>query len=284
MEITTRIGCSLNCRFCPQERLIKSYCKNSRDNMIMTLETYINCLDKIPQEVDIDFSGMCEPWLNENCTNMMKYAIERGHNVNVFTTLVGMTEEDYLFLRESRLKTIVLHIPDEEGNSCFAMGEEYLRILNMALDDIIDGRLKIDAFSCHGKTDHRIVEKIEKTRVMVHRDMYDRAGNVNDEDVQKVERIKKGNLVCTYCNGGTLSKNVLLPDGTVLMCCMDYGMEFVLGNLLEDDYEEISTGEKKRLYQGMLKSQKSGNILCRSCHVSECKWKWLMEKAIRRIK
>ena len=38
------------------------------------------------------------------------------------------------------------------------------------------------------------------------------------------------NTVCakTHTN---LNENVLLPDGTVIMCCMDYGMTGVFGNL-----------------------------------------------------
>jgi hypothetical protein len=33
--------------------------------------------------------------------------------------------------------------------------------------------------------------------------------------------------------------NVMLPNGDVSLCCMDYGLKHILGNLYEQDYEEI---------------------------------------------
>jgi hypothetical protein len=39
-------------------------------------------------------------------------------------------------------------------------------------------------------------------------------------------------------------RNVLLPNGDVVLCCMDYDLNHVIGNLLTQTYEEIFAGEK----------------------------------------
>ena len=60
---------------------------------------------------------------------------------------------------------------------------------------------------------------------------------------------------------------VLLPDGTVVLCCMDFGMEHVIGNLLENTYGEIIDGQPyKNLRKEMLYG---GDILCRKCFLSQ---------------
>ena len=33
--------------------------------------------------------------------------------------------------------------------------------------------------------------------------------------------------------------NITLPNGDVSLCCMDYGLEHIIGNLLEQDYEDV---------------------------------------------
>lgn len=77
LEITTRIGCSINCKFCPQKLLIDNYTSVKRDIM-MSFETFKRCIDKLPASVEIHFTGMSEPWGNPECTKMVEYAALGG--------------------------------------------------------------------------------------------------------------------------------------------------------------------------------------------------------------
>lgn len=57
---------------------------------------------------------------------------------------------------------------------------------------------------------------------------------------------------------------MLLPDGTVVLCCMDYGMEHIMGNLLFDSYEDIINGrEANKIRRNM--AEETERILCRKC-------------------
>lgn len=73
-----------------------------------------------------------------------------------------------------------------------------------------------------------------------------------------------GALSCTQC-GQKLNHNILLPDGTLLLCCMDYKMKHELGNLKENTYEEIMGSEKMRRIKEGLAGNEKIDILCRSC-------------------
>lgn len=72
-----------------------------------------------------------------------------------------------------------------------------------------------------------------------------------------------GEKTCAL-TGNHLNSNILLPDGSVLLCCMDYGMKHVLGNLLKETYAEIQQNtEIIRVREGL----KTGNedVLCTKC-------------------
>lgn len=269
MEITTKIGCSLNCRYCPQDLLIRSYQNSENNERMMSFETFRICVNKIPTNVDIHFSGMSEPWLNPECTKMLLYAYERGHNIHVYTTLVGMTQEDFLRIRHLDFANFVLHIPDQENNSKFVLNDSYIKLLNRIILYSMAGEFRIDHFSCHGTVHPQIRKMVEASGLRVDSKMFNRAGNIHEQcDIDSGNR-KKGSIICRFCKGISLDKNVLLPNGQVLLCCMDYGIKFPLGNLIFQSFEDISEGSLKAQYRDMMIHDDGVNsILCRTCHRS----------------
>ena len=68
IEVTTRIGCKVNCYYCPQELLLSHYYQSDRKRKtLMKVEDFKQCLDKLPQNCDVVFCGMSEPLLNPDC-------------------------------------------------------------------------------------------------------------------------------------------------------------------------------------------------------------------------
>ena len=60
-------------------------------------------------------------------------------------------------------------------------------------------------------------------------------------------------------------QNVLLPNGDVVLCCMDWSAEYVLGNLKRDQFEDLYRSETfRRVLRGL--KDPSVDILCRTCH------------------
>lgn len=70
------------------------------------------------------------------------------------------------------------------------------------------------------------------------------------------------NVTCSRC-GDELNENVLLPDGTIITCCMDYGMTGIFGNLFEQTYEEVLSSEAAKLTRQRLKA--NNDNICRHC-------------------
>ena len=84
--------------------------------------------------------------------------------------------------------------------------------------------------------------------------MLSRGGNVAVVASPNLE----GNIVCGM---DRWHQNVVLPDGNVYTCCMDYGLTMPVGNLLAQDYQEIY--DKAETYK--VNVNPPANSICRSC-------------------
>lgn len=261
LEITTRIGCKMNCVYCPQKLLMTNYFKdNLSRRAVLSLEDFKTCLKKIPAGIRIDFSGMVEPWLNEQCTDMVCHAADEGFLIAIYTTLVGMSLKDFERIKDLDFDEFVLHIPDDKSNANILITEEYLSLLYQVTGYKKKGLPLVTSYSCHAGIHPDIVEAIPKDSKLIT-ELINRAGNVESDYVES--KHSTGEIVCINCGTG-MNHNVLLPDGTMVLCCMDYGLDHVLGNLLEESYEEIlDSAEAKRIRKEMQRDEV--DILCRNC-------------------
>jgi hypothetical protein len=244
MEITTRIGCTNRCSYCPQDVLIGAYKKISSITM-MNLTVFTRCIDRLPREVIISFSGFCEPWLNPWCTEMVLYAHRKGHTIMVYTTLVGMTEKDIDLLKLIPYRLFRVHIFDPTN-------DRRVGLMDKIRNDIPN------AVFLHYADDvdkaHPAVRPFMKEKWKLST----RAGNI--EIGGKEAKKKDGPIICLR----SLRCNVLLPNGDVVICCNDYGLKHILGNLLVSDYNSLFEGEEhKKLVRGL--SDDSVDTICRYC-------------------
>jgi hypothetical protein len=130
LEITTRIGCSVNCtKYCPQEVLVSKY----TGSRVMTLEQFKILTGSVPANVMISFAGFCEPFLNTDTTDMILHAHGNGHKVQLFTTLVGFTERDLERLKDVPFDSVILHLPDAKGYAHIPITKEYKALLPRVL-------------------------------------------------------------------------------------------------------------------------------------------------------
>lgn len=247
MEITTcvpRQGCVIDCVFCPQRVLQRVY----EGERYLSLESFKILLEKIPNEVRITFAGYTEPWLNKGCTDMLVHAHEKGHPISVFTTAVGMGVDDV-----ARIKNIpfapppnggfTLHLPDEERLARHPISKKYIEVLEYIKS--VEGEIANFSIMSMGGIHPDVRHIYESAKV---HEMWSRAGNLLGEAILRPELLNlKDRFKSVYhgekqmtCNcEERLYHNVLLPNGDVSLCCMDYGLKQIIGNLYNQDYEDI---------------------------------------------
>lgn len=249
LEITTYIGCPLNCTDCPQALLKSKY----KGRKTLRFEDYKRAVDKVPKGTRIDFSGMCEPFVNKHCADMILYAYDKGYPLALYTTLQGATMDDYERLKSVRYEVVTIHLPDDEGRSQFKITDEYLEVLD---------KWDCSNYSCHGHIDKRVLPYLKQRNLITF--MHDRAGNV--EGRPHINHNTESNLFC-ITSLKAMDHNVLLPNGDVLMCCMDYGMTGVFGNLFERSYDEVINSDTA---QRMRETLAKGESICRHCSNAIC--------------
>ena len=255
LEVTTTASCSVACHFCPHGTYRAEYAK-TRGESVMRLETFIDCLKNIPTEVDISFGGMTEPFQNPQCADMIIYAERKGHSVEVFSTLAGLSLSDLeRVLAEWKPRDrFYVHLPSSGGIERLYVTDAY----RSKLRRLISFGANIE-FHYHGAALHEGLLDLGLKDQMNYWPIHDRAGN--EAKLFRIGERKSGRIACIM----NMEVNILLPDGSVLACSQDFGLKHVIGNLLKDKPADLYSSESfLSLQRGQENPQQE--IMCRYCH------------------
>lgn len=257
------------CTFCPQDKIKSKY----RSAKYLSVENFKTILSKVPKHVRIDFSGMAEPWANPNATVMLRHCLQEGYRMAIYTTLYGMgdanTVAGLLTHYAPQIELICLHLPDINHNMTgWRYNETYERALKI-IGGLGHGALrgKVDALTMDGggKVHPTLWETVQELPPWI---ALDRAGNVaHDDDRGAVMTGPFQHRKPVFCSLTVhYNQNVVLPNGDVVLCCMDYGLKHKLGNLLKQDYAELfSSPMLKQLRETNRQHGFTPHSLCKSC-------------------
>lgn len=263
LEITVVSHCKNVCSYCPQQLLLQKYSKKE----FMSLTTFVDCIQKVPTSVDISFAGYAEPFLNTVASHMMWHAYDKGHKVNLYTTLVGLRKHDVDVISDNQVKfnTVQLHLPDNWRQMKADVNDEYIDNAKYFLE-----KIPVNGSHVFGPLHEKLVDIFPNARRQsLDKDLHTRANNVKQEKIAvKHHDFISGPIECDVVlrRGGSsvLDFNVLLPNGDVQICCMDYGLEHTFGNLLRDSYESLFESETYKYVRRAL-ADDSLPLLCRTC-------------------
>lgn len=251
------IGCPLRCTFCPQDKLVDNYPADAV--RALSLDNFKLIVAKLPPYVRIDFSGMSEPWANRFATSMLAYALNEGRTVAIYTTLQGMRDPqevvDLLRSHSTQVEVVVVHLPDTRGNMRgFKDSEQYREALA-----IFKG--------LRGARFMTMAESSAVGTVDMKWQPMTRAGNLDLQTIEgqdiKLDPVHRTPVTCSFTP--FYDQNVLLPNGDVVLCCMDYSIKHKLGNLLEDEYFQMFNGSGMgELHENNMQFGNSDS-LCKTC-------------------
>ena len=96
--------------------------------------------------------------------------------------------------------------------------------------------------------------------------LHSRANNLTHKNINIPENKRlTGKIGCRATGGKTpLDRVELLPNGNVCLCCMDYGLKHIIGNLLCDSWNELFESNEYKFIEQGLKNEEL-DILCRTC-------------------
>lgn len=278
--ISTGIGCGVLCSYCPQVTIGQAY-KMVQGPSRMTLDLFKACIDKLPADVTVDFTGFYEPFLNPQCTDMILYAAERGLPVRLSTTVMGLEPKEIDRFRHIGFVKFAVHLPDTKQLTRIIVDDRYLA----ALSRLTEAGISNIGYHVHEGLEgpeavHEQVDTLLAARNIEpeNRWILTRAGNIQLEGKQTPGRLAGELEICPR-----IYHNVLLPSGDVALCCMDWNLKHMIGNLVESTYESLfESSEFRRVLRGH--ADDSIDILCRGCEIARTKKATRFGKMVARMK
>lgn len=246
LEFTLTVSKCLSCAYCPQSKLGEAY---QSDKRVMTRGDFDTILDRLPKDCEVHFSGFSEAFLHRDAAEMMVLAGALRYEVHLYTTLMGLSARQAEHLKKAKLAHVRLHVPDTVGLK--VKTSPWLRQFNVFLGT---GH-KFTAMAM-GPLDPELKAVLLRRGVDVELpSMLSRGGNLWQPFDRTGQRMR--------CTMDRWHNNVVLPNGDVVGCCMDYGLSVKLGNLINQPYQEIYAAAAE-----WRKSQEAA--ACGIC--SACEW------------
>lgn len=256
IEITN--NCNLNCNFC---------IKNKRRTEYLDKEKFKELLDKIkPYTKYLYFHVMGEPLMHKDINYFIDYAVSRGFFVNI-------TTNGYLIDKISKNKNIRQLNISLHSYSC-----KYNISLDKYLDNIFntcDVLVKANTYISlrlwvKNKYTNDILDYINK-RYKINITSLDKNIKINNNIfIGNFHEFIWPDLSNNYYSEigtcyGTRNHIGILVDGTIVPCCLDSEGIINLGNIYEDNLDDIINNDRyKNMNKGFINNKKVEK-LCRHC-------------------
>lgn len=274
VEITTTMGCPNNCAYCPQDLLNKSYKGKER---VLSFEDFKQILKNIPKSIQLDFGGMTEPFTNPQATDMILYADKLGYEIMLYTTLRNFSIDDIYKLKDVKFIGCVIHTVDKDNLIKNKVDEEYLEKIKLLkelnysnLDFMVIGKPREDI-------EQAIGYNLQSTKILLRGNQLskDEFKNISPDIIEPFQGQFKDNRKPLICGSlvntrktfrPTLAeRTVMLPNGDVVLCCMDYALRHPLGNLKIQHYNSIINSRAMRTIEASMLGKNDEYLLCRDC-------------------
>ena len=256
--------CNLNCSFCS---------KDNRKKKEMSLDEFSTVLDKIKDYTDnIYLHVKGEPLLHSKLEDILVLCDKKKIRVSITTNGTMLSKmQDILIKHPLKQINVSLHSENNMDNyfyDVFKICDELKEQITIIYRIWTLNNFKLDKIST------KIVDKI-----INHYHLSSEIVNkiINDKNIKITDNIyldkdcefdwpninaKKETLGTCY---GTRSHIAILSDGTVVPCCLDSQGILKLGNIFENNMEDILNNELFCLINKGFKNYRVMAPLCQSC-------------------
>ncbi len=253
VEVTTTLGCPVDCVYCPQEQLKKE--SKTRKKRIEFAD-FVKAINNIDIKTNLGWTGYSEPCLSPILGKMVQHASSNGINQYISTTLSGNSESVEFVIKSKDFYSFQLHLPDSLGlMKGLKVDHNYAQRVKLCLEQKYkDGLAHTVDIICFGEDLHPLIKDTvlnvmnswgrNNNLLDLRTKVYSRANGL-DKDQLKISGLRtrefSNNINGTdfYCARRKMNSPVLLPDGSLSMCSFDYGFRMTYGNLFNQKLSEI---------------------------------------------
>ncbi len=265
LEISLHAGCTVRCNFCPQDLYQDKYFSSNNAPRNMSISNFSLALNNLKGSAveKLVFAGYSENFLNPNAIELIQMAVKKGFRVSVITTTIGLNIKDIDILSKLPIERVTISIKPNFNKNKVQRDNIWNNI------DYAFKRLNSQAIIV-AETKYResyVMNELKsycKTNNIDFRfDWHDRAGNLTRKPL-----IFNENILSSYYCTRPLT-NLLQPNGDVSLCCMDWSLKHIIGNLFSDNYTNILNDKKINTLLNSLHSGQIDNQICKNCHYVE---------------
>jgi uncharacterized Fe-S cluster-containing radical SAM superfamily protein len=272
LNITATSSCKAKCVYCPQDRFTSAMEEQPGHLSCLEFVELLPALSGTHFEV-VSFGGFTEPFDNPEIVDLITMASEQTFvdQIHIYTNGEALTPGIADALQDVRLGYVDI--------SCHGFDEGTYRRTRPFLDVarirenvlfLLRNRRNIDrlTISVTGPFGSRASLAELETLCSQYgagferRDLHSRAGLLHIG--RELEVVKSGPFRCAKFDFG---KPVLVPGGDLALCCQDFALEYVIGNLHRKTFEEIMQDSpvRKRVLETAAGLRDDPNLNCYHC-------------------
>lgn len=257
--------CNLSCHFCPGTR---------RERHAMTEAQFASILPKLrPYSDFLYFHLMGEPLCHPKLERFLELAGDAGFKVILTTNGTLLRKKQDVLLNAPALHKVNISLHAFEANDLSVPFSEYLKDCFAFGQAAAGKKLVIYRLWNNGGADSRNREILDTMTTFFPQPWAQERRGCRIADRTYLEYGDKfdwpdlsapdtGDRVFCY---GLRDQVGVLCDGTVVPCCLDHEGDIPLGNLFQEELEEILERERARaIYDGFTQNHAS-ETLCRRC-------------------
>lgn len=248
VDITTIIGCSNMCSYCPQDVFVKNYKSDIHELTVDKLELILKNIDS--KTTMINISGYSENMFNKYIAELILLCYNSGFYVNLFTTLQGFNDS---ILKKLSGNVAFNYVCFHEYDGGSFNKEKFDAKVQKFIDNI---EIK--------KSEHKFTETESGYDIVQIDNPFTRGSN----NTHYKSAYKYGRLKCNFFGNNLIyHTNQILPNGDIYLCCSDWSLKHKLGNIFENHYDSDEVNAQRKEIEKLLLEDES-DVLCRNCEFS----------------
>jgi len=263
VEITN--ACNLSCSFCS---------KSNRANEEMLVTKFENIIRQIEPYTDYIYLHVKgEPLLHSNLDDILSICDAEKIKVNITTNATLLKEKFEVLNNHDSVRQLNISLHSENNMiDYFDNIFDYCKRLSKKV--YISYRLWTLKNNVLDKKSTEVVDKIIVS-YSLSTDIVDKLKNDKQIKIDFNTYVNKDNLFewpslniidesDGYCHG-LIDHVAILVDGTVVPCCLDGDGVIKLGNIFEEEFEDIISNDKVNKIIDAFKNNKCAEDLCKRC-------------------
>ena len=263
--------CNKHCSFCPETKRAKAF---------MSVEDFEFVASKIYKYTDYIYLHVKgEPLMHPSLEKIIQTCNKYGLIPNISTNgvLLGKSVDTLISCKVPKIN-VSLHSFEKEGNEKL---KDYII-------DVVKACEKLERNGCiirfklwndtdfNKESNEEIIKELEQSyNTKINSKQYDKDIKLKDRVYLSIKKpfkwpsIKESEICESKCYG-LINQIAILVDGTVVPCCLDNDGDINLGNIFNEDLEDILKKERTIKIINGFKEEKCIEELCKKCTFRAC--------------